>query len=79
MQLLPENERVAGIFLCVRRQWRTDPMSGRLLGLDMPGVQSTLALAKITLDEDDLDKLQFMEGQCLDIDEEIRETSKGAG
>lgn len=54
-------------------------MTGRLLGLDMPGVQATLTLANITLDEDDLTKLQIMEGLCLDIDEEARETSKGAG
>lgn len=79
LQLLPENQRAADIFLKIRRQWRTDPMTGRLLGLDMPGVQATLTLANITLDEDDLTKLQIMEGLCLDIDEEARETSKGAG
>ncbi len=72
MQLLPENQKVAEIFMLCRTQWRVAPLGG-LLGLDMTGVKSTLELAGVPLSREDLDKLLLMEGQFMDGLREVRD------
>ena len=43
----PENKQTWNVFCALNRCWRIDAMSGQMLGLDRPAIESTLRLMKI--------------------------------
>jgi len=43
-----ENEEVFDIFSQLSTQWRSDSMTGRVLGLDYPGINAVLDMLAVT-------------------------------
>lgn len=68
--IYPEFKEPVDLFLLCSEQWRVAEMSGRRLGLDMPGVKATADMAGITVDRETLHVLKLMERTALRVDQE---------
>lgn len=67
MGLLPENQPAAGVFAACDTQWRRDPMSGQLLGLDYAGVRAAAQMLDVTFTGDDFRRVRTLEHEMLTI------------
>ncbi len=46
-EVFPDNWETVQVFLVLASQWRRDPMTGRLEGLNYPSVESAMRMMKI--------------------------------
>ena len=61
VHVLLENVTAVKAFLTAQTQWRQNPISGALIGLDYTAAQVAWQFSELTLSPDDFERVRFLE------------------